>query len=90
MRLGHQMAALSGDLETNGDTHDIAKGITVGMMGDSLPLAVLKSAKGFYLGTTDESGPVSRESVEYWVSEAAALKALRGTAGVDWTQRTEA
>lgn len=51
-----------------------------------LPLTVLRSACGFYLGTSDDDGPCSRESIEYWPSQAMADKALvNGT----WTQRTE-
>lgn len=56
--------------------------------GLRLPLQVLRSARGFYLGTADESGPVSRESAEYWPTETAAATAL--AAGPDaWTQRDE-
>jgi hypothetical protein len=55
-------------------------------MGVRLPLQVLCSAGGHYLGTFDDEGPVSRESAEYWPTEAAAAKAL--AAGPDaWTQR---
>lgn len=50
----------------------------------SLPLAVLQSARGFYLGTADQDGPCTRESVQYWPSEADAKKAL--ATGM-WTQR---
>ena len=50
-------------------------------------LMVLQSAAGFYLGTADEEGPVSRESAEYWPTEEAASRALAGQEGVDWTQR---
>lgn len=52
----------------------------------SLPLLVLKSGAGYYLGTYSMSeGPISRESVEYWPTEAAASNALnKGT----WTQRS--
>ena len=32
----------------------------------SLPLQVLQSNAGFYLGTADDDGPCSRESVEFW------------------------
>ena len=49
-----------------------------------LPLAVLKSNAGYYIGTFDEEGPCSRESVEYFPSQALADKALE--TGV-WTQR---
>jgi len=55
--------------------------------GFRLPLEVLKSANGFYLGTQDRCGPVSRESVEYWSSHDLATQALNGKEGVHWTQR---
>ena len=56
------------------------------IMGIRLPLEVLRSARGFYLGTYNESGPVSRESAEYWPTEDAAQKAL-DTGPDAWTQR---
>ena len=56
---------------------------------NTLPLMVLQSAHGFYLGTLNEEGPVSRESIEYWATEADAQKALDGTEGQGWTRRTE-
>lgn len=49
-----------------------------------LPLTVLKSAKGFYIGTSTPDGPYSRESVEYWNEQGAAQVALQN--GL-WTQR---
>lgn len=50
-----------------------------------LPVTVLQSAKGFYLGTVDpESGPVSRESLEYFPTQGAADHA-QSTGS--WTQR---
>lgn len=49
-----------------------------------LPVVVLHSAAGYYLGTWDEEGPVSRESVEYWPTEKEAQAAL---ASGKWTQR---
>ncbi len=53
-----------------------------------LPLQVLRSAAGFYLGTADEGGPVSRESAEYFPTAEIAQRAL--DAGPDaWTQRDE-
>lgn len=60
--------------------------------GVRLPLTVLKAPKGFFLGTFDEEGPVSRESVEYWAVEADAITALQSsnTDVQSWTQRTEA
>ncbi|EIU1666873.1 MULTISPECIES: hypothetical protein [Pseudomonas] len=48
-----------------------------------LPLQVLMSNAGFYIGTLDEEGPASRESVEYYPSRELAQQALdNGT----WTQ----
>ena len=53
--------------------------------GVVLPLKVLHSAAGFYIGTFDD-GPYSRESVEHWPNQDAADQAL---ATGNWTQRTE-
>lgn len=51
--------------------------------GKYLPLEVLHSAAGHYIGTRDSRGPVSRESREYFRSAATAQRALaRG----GWTQ----
>ena len=44
--------------------------------GKRLPLQVLRSAAGHYIGTRDTEGPVSRESREYFRSYAAAQRAL--------------
>lgn len=55
--------------------------------GYRLPLCVLRSAAGYYLGTFDEEGPVSRESVEFWPTEAEAFAALQDTSGRSWIQR---
>lgn len=49
-----------------------------------LPIEVLKSAAGHYIGTAREDGPCSRESLEYFRSETAAKEAL---ASGRWTQR---
>jgi hypothetical protein len=57
--------------------------------GKRLPLQVLRSAAGYYLGTFDngtEDGPVSRESVEYFPTHEAARHALHTGA---WTQRPQ-
>jgi hypothetical protein len=52
----------------------------------SLPLEVLQSAAGFYLGTQQDGMPYSRESAEYWRTSAEAERAL--AVGEDaWTQR---
>lgn len=51
-----------------------------------LPLEVLQSAAGYYLGTWDEEeGPFTRESQEYFPNAQAAQDALARGA---WTQRT--
>jgi hypothetical protein len=50
-----------------------------------LPLQVLQT-RGFYIGTADEDGPCSRESVEYWPTRTLAEKALE--TGL-WTQKSE-
>jgi hypothetical protein len=52
----------------------------------SLPLQVLESRAGFYIGTADEDGPCSRESVEYFSSHDCAQQALSN--GL-WTQKDE-
>ncbi|MCO2079432.1 hypothetical protein IPC264_20030 [Pseudomonas aeruginosa] len=53
-------------------------------LGLELPLQVLMSNAGFYIGTIDEEGPVSRESAEYYPSRKLAQQALdNGT----WSQR---
>lgn len=51
--------------------------------GKRLPLQVLRSAAGHYIGTFDD-GPVSRESVEYFPTDEAARHALEIGA---WTQQ---
>jgi hypothetical protein len=52
--------------------------------GPKLPLQVLESRAGFYIGTCTAEGPYSRESVEYWREAGAAQLALEH--GL-WTQR---
>ena len=52
--------------------------------GQRLELKVLESANGFYLGTFDDEGPYSRESMEYFPSKEVAERAL---ATGDWHQR---
>lgn len=51
-----------------------------------LPLQVLSSGAGFYIGTLDDEGPVSRESLEYWATREAAQASL---ASGEWNQRDE-
>lgn len=55
-------------------------------VGKRLPLQVLRSAAGYYIGAFDDhDGPCSRESFEYFPSRDAAAKALATGA---WTQRS--
>ena len=51
--------------------------------GLRLPVQVLQSNAGYYLGTANEEGPVSRESLEYWPGKELAQTALNE--GL-WTQ----
>ncbi len=53
-------------------------------VGKRLPLQVRHSAAGYFIGTVDESGPISRESFEYFRSYQAADQAL---ATGCWQQR---
>jgi len=57
--------------------------LALAYVGKRLPLQVLRSAAGHYIGTFDD-GPASRESVEYFPSHEAACHALETGA---WTQR---
>lgn len=54
--------------------------------GKRLSLEIYSSHAGFYLGTYDEDGPCSRESVEYWPKRSQAADAL---ASGSWTQRVD-
>lgn len=54
--------------------------------GVRLPLEVLKTPAGFYIGTWGAYGPCSRESEEYWPQQALAEQALSSG---NWTQRAE-
>lgn len=49
-----------------------------------LPLQVLKSQAGFYIGTAGDDGPCSRESSEYFSTAAKAQAALDDGS---WTQK---
>jgi hypothetical protein len=55
--------------------------------GLTLTLEVLESRAGFYIGTSTQDGPCSRESVEYWTTARDALHALKNQL---WTQRYHA
>ncbi|MBH3329870.1 hypothetical protein I5L56_09570 [Pseudomonas oryzihabitans] len=53
---------------------------------NNYPLQVLKSHRGFYLGTLDDEGmPFSRESSEYFRSHRAAENALNSG---KWTRHS--
>ena len=54
------------------------------VLGLTLELTVLKSAAGWYIGTSDNGGPVSRESIEYYQSELEATQAFEQDL---WTQK---
>lgn len=54
--------------------------------GALLPLRVLNSAAGFYIGTWGEDGPCTRESEEYWLTAEKAQHALDS---MTFHQRTE-
>ncbi len=56
-------------------------------MEEDQPLQVLHSAAGWYIGAACERrGPLSRDSDEYYPSEAAAQEALTNQS---WTQRLD-
>ncbi|EIY8646917.1 hypothetical protein ACVN7G_22100 [Escherichia coli] len=58
-------------------------GILAAAAGYTLPLEILKSGRGYYIGTQCSEGPVSRESEEYFKKYEQAERALKnGT----WTQ----
>lgn len=80
--------ALMADFLLTGMTAKVSTGLLARTWCEKyLPLRVLQSARGWYLGTADDEGPVSRESVEYWPTEDLAQIALEGEEGRDWTQR---
>ncbi|HIE1973532.1 TPA: hypothetical protein ACXKGF_001449 [Escherichia coli] len=60
-------------------------GILAAKAGYTLPLQILRSARGYYIGTQCDEGPVSRESAEYYSDRNQAEQALENST---WTQRT--
>jgi hypothetical protein len=50
----------------------------------NVKIEALESPAGFYLGTSKDGLPYSRESAEYWPTKAAAQAALKTGS---WTQR---
>ncbi len=72
----------------NGHLKSVPHGLLAKEILDlTLELQVLKSAAGWYLGTVDDEGPVSRESLEYFQTESLAECALEDRA---WIQREHA
>ncbi|GCH11738.1 MULTISPECIES: hypothetical protein [Enterobacteriaceae] len=51
-------------------------GMLAAQAGYTLPLQVLSSVRGYYIGTQCDEGPVSRESVEYYRDHEQAAQAL--------------
>ncbi|ECP5571232.1 TPA: hypothetical protein ACWV67_004508 [Salmonella enterica subsp. enterica serovar Muenchen] len=63
------------------------KGKLAQQQGFDLELQILKSQRGFYIGTaTNEGYPVSRESAEYFPDSSTAQQALTDNR---WTQRED-
>ncbi len=63
------------------------KGVLAARSGEDLPVRVLSSNRGYYIGTFSEThGPYSRESVEYWDKAMHAEEAMRTG---KWTQRRQ-
>lgn len=59
-------------------------GLLAAEAGFELHIQVLSSQRGFYIGTANEMGPVSSESVEYYkTSQQADIAPEKG----EWTQR---
>lgn len=55
-------------------------------LGQELPVEVMQSAAGYYIGTSCNGLPCSRESLQYYRARECADQALQnGT----WTQREE-
>lgn len=59
-------------------------GLLATQAGFQLRITVLESRAGFYIGTSDDDGPCTRESMEYWPSRDLALAALEAE---DWSQK---
>ena len=69
-------------------SHPVSTGkLAAVFAGQALPLQVLRSGAGYYIGTQNEEGPVSRESVEYFSTRTLAERAL---AEGSWSQREQA
>lgn len=66
---------------------NMVNGMLAAQSGFDLPLQVLNSARGFYIGTANNDGPVSRESEAYFSSYTEAAEAMHTGR---WTQRCSA
>ena len=73
-------------MEISPDSHSRIGQLALVYGGRCLDLAVLKAAAGYYIGTSFEGGPCSRESAEYFATEAQARGALETG---QWTQRSQ-
>ncbi|MFD1802160.1 hypothetical protein ACFSFZ_08145 [Mixta tenebrionis] len=63
-----------------------SQGVLAAAAGFHLSLQVLKNNAGYYIGTMNHQGPVSRESEEYFDTFELAEKALECGG---WTQRCQ-
>ena len=72
-------------LDDNAPTRRVEYGLLAEQYCDvHLPLQVLRSGAGYYIGTFDGEGPCSRESIGYWPTYEQADKALRDR---EWVQK---
>lgn len=65
-------------------TTGVKYGVLAAQCGELLPMQVLQSGAGFYLGTCTERGPFTRESHESWRTACQADTAWRKGR---WTQK---
>ena len=65
-------------------THKPIGKLAYQQLGVRFELRVMRSAQGFYVGTGNELGPVSRESEEYYATSDLAQHALDNS---EFTQR---
>ncbi len=59
-------------------------GLIAQSFGAALPVEIIGGDRGFYIGTREDDLPFSRESEEYFPTQALAQQALARGA---WTQR---
>lgn len=72
------------DSKASTETVRTQYGVLAAQCGQRLPLEVLYSAAGWYIGTCLDDMPYSRESVQYWPKRELAAQAL--TSG-KWSQK---